>query len=139
VGIISLGFVTFDCPDPRALSTFYARLLGWPEDPEPAPDNFFAELADPRGGVGLSFQRVGGYRTPEWPGQIVPQQLHLSLLTDDPEAADLRALELGARPLADQEASRVRRSRRPSVLYQRDHDRRGSVTRQGATSNSPNQ
>jgi catechol 2,3-dioxygenase-like lactoylglutathione lyase family enzyme len=107
VGIISLGFVTFDCPDPRALSTFYARLLGWPEDPEPAPDNFFAELADPRGGVGLSFQRVDGYRAPEWPGQIVPQQLHLSLLTHDPEAAHLRALELGARPLADQDELRV--------------------------------
>ena len=91
--------VTFDCPDPRALSDFYAQLLGWPPDPEPAPDNFFADLANPAGTIGLSFQRVDGYRAPEWPGQDVPQQLHLSLVADDAEAAHERAVQLGARVL----------------------------------------
>ena len=25
-----IGSVVLDCPDPRALADFYARLLGWP-------------------------------------------------------------------------------------------------------------
>lgn len=96
-----IGFVTLDCPDPAGLSDFYARLLGWPPDPEPAPDNFFAELGNPAGGVGLSFQHVEGYRAPDWPGQGNPQQLHLSLLSDDPDLAYQHALASGARLLAE--------------------------------------
>jgi Glyoxalase-like domain len=101
VADVEVGFVTFDCADPLALSTFYARLLGWRPDPEPAPNNFYAELENPHGGIGISFQRVEGYRPPEWPGQVVPQQLHLSLLATDVDTAERLALGLGARLLSD--------------------------------------
>jgi len=107
VSDIVVGFATFDCPDPLALSMFYAALLGWPPDPESAPDNFYAELQNPHGGIGLSFQRVEGYRAPDWPGQVVPQQVHLSLLALDVDAAEREALGLGARLLSDDGVVRV--------------------------------
>jgi catechol 2,3-dioxygenase-like lactoylglutathione lyase family enzyme len=107
MGALRVASVTIDCPDPRALSEFYAQLLGWPSDPEPAPHNFFAELTNPAGSIGLSFQRVDGYRAPEWPGQDVPQQVHLSLVADDVGAAHERAMQLGARLLSGDAEPRV--------------------------------
>ena len=97
-----IGSVVLDCPDPRALADFYSELLGWPRDPEPDPDDGWVELANPDGGAGLSFQRADNYRTPTWPDPEVQQQLHLDLGVDDLDAAQARALELGARLLDDQ-------------------------------------
>ena len=107
MGTIRIASVTLDCPDPRGLSNFYAQLLNWPPDPAPTPDNFFAELANPGGPIGLSFQRVDAYRAPQWPGQEVPQQVHLSLVTDDLPAAHERAVTLGARLLDGTREPRV--------------------------------
>jgi predicted enzyme related to lactoylglutathione lyase len=101
-GVPRFGSIVFDCPDPRTLAEFYARLLEWPV-PEPDPDGGWVSLANPGGAVGLSFQRVEEeYREPRWPTQEVPQQLHLDLEVDDLEAAHARAVELGARVLDDQ-------------------------------------
>jgi predicted enzyme related to lactoylglutathione lyase len=47
-------------------------------------------------GTPLAFQRVDGYRPPEWPGQQQPQQVHLDFDVDDIEADEKRVLELGA-------------------------------------------
>ncbi len=95
-----IGSIVFDCPDPRALADFYARLLGWP--PASDSDDEWVDLANPDGGVGLSFQRADNYRTPTWPDPEVQQQLHLDLRVDDLDAAQARALEIGARLLDDQ-------------------------------------
>ena len=98
--IPTFGGVAFDCPDPGALAGFYRSLLEWSE-PEIAPDNHWATLVDPRGGVRLEFQRVTGYRAPEWPSQDTPQQAHLDLDVPDLEAAHQRILGLGAKLLDD--------------------------------------
>lgn len=84
--------VTLDCADPRALAGFYSALTGMRE--LFSSDEFVA-LTD-GSGCDLGFQRVAGYRAPQWPGQDVPQQLHLDFRADDLDAVEALALELGA-------------------------------------------
>jgi catechol 2,3-dioxygenase-like lactoylglutathione lyase family enzyme len=80
-----------DCPDPVALATFYANLLGWEvkvNDPE------WTEAHGDGGAI--AFQAVENYRAPEWPGQDVPQQTHLDFDVDDLDVGEKAVLELGA-------------------------------------------
>ena len=80
-----------DCPDPRALATFYGALLDWPVK---ASDDW----ADIRAEYGncISFQKVDSYTPPQWPGQGVPQQMHLDVNVEDLDTAEAAVLELGA-------------------------------------------
>jgi predicted enzyme related to lactoylglutathione lyase len=82
-----------DCPDPDALAAFYGAMLDWKVEPGPAPD-----WVDVRGENGqcFSFQQVDGYTAPSWPGQDVPQQMHIDVVVDDLDAAEAAVLELGA-------------------------------------------
>lgn len=84
--------VTLDCADPQVLSAFYGALTGMSEQ---FSSEEFVALTD-GSGVSLGFQRVVGYRPPQWPGQDAPQQLHLDLRADDLDAAEVQALGLGA-------------------------------------------
>jgi catechol 2,3-dioxygenase-like lactoylglutathione lyase family enzyme len=81
----------FDCPDPAALATFYATMLGWKVTVE-------HEWTEARGDDGqrLAFQKVEDYRAPRWPGQEHPQQLHLDVIVDDLDAGEAAVVELGA-------------------------------------------
>ncbi|WP_331446908.1 VOC family protein [Streptomyces xanthochromogenes] len=95
--IRKLQAVALDCADPARLAKFYASLLGGqvvadPDDPD------WVEVHGFEGGR-LAFQRVDGYRAPDWPGQQVPQQIHLDFDVDDLEGEEKRALALGARVL----------------------------------------
>src|ERR1700722_8568766 len=92
--------VTIDCPEPAALAQFYEALLEWPV---PEGDGDFVALDPPTGGTAITFQRVAGFLAPTWPDPAVPQQMHLDLAVDDPDAAHDRALALGARHLDTQE------------------------------------
>ncbi|HEY8294411.1 MAG TPA: VOC family protein [Micrococcaceae bacterium] len=85
------GFV-IDCPDPDALAAFYGALLGW----QVKADGDWAEIRPEDGSNCISFQRVADYRAPEWPGQSVPQQMHLDLMVRDLDAGEAEAIELGA-------------------------------------------
>jgi hypothetical protein len=71
---MKLTAITLDCPDPRALAAFYQQATGLELYPEPGDD--FAGLTR-EDGLFIGFQRAGGYQAPSWPGQSVPQQLHL--------------------------------------------------------------
>lgn len=76
--------VTWDCPDPQTLAGFYGALTGMR-----VLFSSEALVALTNGsGCDLGFQRIDGYRAPQWPGQDVPQQLHLDLRADDLEATD---------------------------------------------------
>ena len=44
----------------------------------------------------ISFQQVEGYTPPQWPGQDVPQRMHLDVIVDDLDAAEAAVLDLGA-------------------------------------------
>jgi predicted enzyme related to lactoylglutathione lyase len=80
-----------DCPDPVALATFYGALLDWKVDASP-------EWGEIRGGNDqcICFQPVSDYTPPRWPGQEVPQQMHLDVMVDDLDAGEAAVLELGA-------------------------------------------
>ncbi|HVW39760.1 MAG TPA: VOC family protein [Amycolatopsis sp.] len=84
--------VTLDCADPRTLAGFYSALTRMRE--AFSSDGFVALRAG--SGCDLGFQRVDGYRAPQWPGQDLPQQFHLDLRTDDLDATEQLALDLGA-------------------------------------------
>jgi catechol 2,3-dioxygenase-like lactoylglutathione lyase family enzyme len=88
-----LHHLVLDCPDPRTLAAFYARLLGRPITYD--SDDFVVVAADDRTS-GLAFQRAGDHRPPTWPDPQIPQQMHLDVMVEDPEAAGAEALDLGA-------------------------------------------
>jgi catechol 2,3-dioxygenase-like lactoylglutathione lyase family enzyme len=88
----TLRGVTLDCADPRALARFYQELTGMPI--AFSVDEFVALTSG--ADCDLGFQRVDGYRAPQWPGQDVPQQFHLDFRVEDLDAAERLALGLGA-------------------------------------------
>ncbi len=80
-----------DCPDPGALATFYGALLDWKVQAEPD----WAEIRSEEGQC-ICFQPVADYSPPDWPGQHVPQQMHLDVMVDDLDTAEAAVLGLGA-------------------------------------------
>jgi predicted enzyme related to lactoylglutathione lyase len=85
--------VVLDCPDPRRLAEFYGALLDWKVDQNDGED-WWSVRADY--GDSLQFQMVEAYRAPEWPGQDVPQQMHIDVVVDDLDAAETAVIDLGA-------------------------------------------
>jgi hypothetical protein len=87
--------VMLDCPDAKALSAFYAALLGKPVTYE----------ADGMAMIGndgeqpVLFQQVADYTAPRWPDPAYPQQFHLDVRVDDFDTAERAILGLGARRL----------------------------------------
>ncbi|MBW1602463.1 VOC family protein [Streptomyces sp. JJ66] len=97
MAVATLQVVVLDCPEPRPLARFYAELLGG--QVKGADDADWIDLYLPDGSR-LAFQRAPGFRPPQWPAaDHDSQQLHLDLLVDDMEAAQVRALDLGAKVL----------------------------------------
>lgn len=92
MSVATLRGVTLDCADPKALAGFYRELTGM----RIAFD--VTEFVGLTSGTGpdLGFQQVEGYQAPQWPGQQRPQQFHLDFAVDDLDAAEKRALDLGA-------------------------------------------
>jgi catechol 2,3-dioxygenase-like lactoylglutathione lyase family enzyme len=99
--------LAIDCPDPSALAQFYGELLGMrvvSDDPD------WVELAsETRPRPLVAFQKVEGeYRLPQWPGQDVPQQMHIDVKVDDLDAGEQQVLALGATKAGyDQQTFRV--------------------------------
>lgn len=105
--------VVLDTEDARGLAEFYRQLLGFvyrPGDEPPAGAAFDARgqdwlvLQHPSGSPKLAFQQVSRLRRSTWPGDEIPQQLHLELTVptrDELDAQHERATELGAAMLFD--------------------------------------
>ncbi|BBH69243.1 hypothetical protein ACTI_59280 [Actinoplanes sp. OR16] len=81
-----------DCPDAKALSHFYAHLLGKQVTYEA---DGMAMIGDD-GAQPLLFQQVEDYNAPRWPDPAHPQQIHLDVEVTDADAAERAALALGA-------------------------------------------
>ncbi len=81
-----------DCPEPARLAEFYGALLDWP--PKVDPDGTWARISS--GDHHIHFQQIEGYTAPDWPGQTVPQQIHLDVDVDDLDEAEAATLALGA-------------------------------------------
>jgi predicted enzyme related to lactoylglutathione lyase len=97
---LRLQLVAIDTPDAMELARFYSALTGWRIDDGDADDEW-VELVAPDGPT-IAFQRVSGYKPPEWPDQAHPQQMHLDFVVDDLDAGEERVLSIGARKHAVQ-------------------------------------
>ena len=82
--------IVLDCPDPGRLARFYGALLDWKVD---VSDDWADIRTD---GQCISFQPVADYTPPAWPGQGIPQQMHIDVIVDDLDAGEAAVLELGA-------------------------------------------
>ena len=105
--------IVLDCPDPAALAACYGALLDWQAD-------ISADWAEVRAESGpcISFQQVPGYTPPRWPGQQVPQQMHIDVVVDDLDAAETAVLALGATRHATSPAPRSGcSSTRPGIRF----------------------
>ena len=83
--------LVIDCPDAHELGQFYGKLLDWKIEVRSG----WAEVRADYGQC-ICFQQVDDYTAPEWPGQDVPQQMHMDVVVDDLDAAEVAAIELGA-------------------------------------------
>ncbi|MCP3785176.1 VOC family protein [Micromonospora sp. A3M-1-15] len=92
-----LDLAIFDAADIDKVGSFYAELAGWDVVRQDS-DRFGVRTSD---GQEIEFQRAPDHVGPRWPGQKHPQQFHLDLQTDDPQAEAERAVALGAVRLAD--------------------------------------
>ncbi|MGH3405707.1 MAG: VOC family protein [Streptosporangiaceae bacterium] len=88
----TLMSVMLDCPDAKALSHFYAELLGKPVTYE--ADG--VAMIGQDGGQPVMFQQVERYNAPRWPDPADPQQIHLDVTVDDVGAAERAVLDIGA-------------------------------------------
>jgi hypothetical protein len=93
-----------DCPDPGALASFYGALLDWKPDVE----DDWAEIRPADGSTCICFQQVEDYRAPQWPGQEVPQQVHLDVVVDDLDEGEAAVVELGATRAEHQPGTKFR-------------------------------
>jgi predicted enzyme related to lactoylglutathione lyase len=84
--------VMLDCPDAKALSHFYAALLGKPVTYEAHGVAMIGE----DGSQPVMFQQVEQYTAPRWPDPAYPQQIHLDVTVQDVDAAERAALDIGA-------------------------------------------
>jgi hypothetical protein len=89
--IARLGAVSLDGDDPKSLAEFWRDLLE-------LEVMFEAEdfVALKGAGVLITTQRVADHQPPDWPQTTVPKQIHLELAVTDLDAAERRAIELGA-------------------------------------------
>jgi hypothetical protein len=89
--------VVFDAAELEAESAFWAGVLGGTVDPEDDWHMVFVDGA-PRVGIQLAPDHV----RPQWPDGA-PQQIHLDLWVEDPEAAHDHVMSLGATVLKEPE------------------------------------
>jgi predicted enzyme related to lactoylglutathione lyase len=92
MAIARFPVVVLDCPDPETLAQFYAALLDWRVE----QNNSDTWSANAEYGDSLAFRKVDGFTPPQWPGQEVPQQMHIDVVVDDLDAAEAAVRELGA-------------------------------------------
>lgn len=95
----TLRNTVLDCPDPAALATFYAELLGWAITDR---DEDWWAIEPATGKPGIAFQLAPDHRAPTWPDPERAQQVHLDVHIGDPagiDAAEAAVLALGARRL----------------------------------------
>ena len=92
MAIASAPGLVMDCPDAGKLATFYGTLLDW----KVSIEDDWADIRPADGSNCISFQQVEGFQPPQWPGQSVPQQMHLDVIVEDLDDAEPKVIELGA-------------------------------------------
>ena len=96
-----------EAPDPAALASFYADLLGWAVVHEEPGTTVLAVTPGP---VFVVFQQADGYRRPTWPpvdGEQRPM-MHFDVQVADLDEAVAEATRLGATLALEQPQANVR-------------------------------
>lgn len=93
-----LHHLIVDSPEPRETAQFWSRLLGHPITYD---SDDFVVVAPNDHTSGIAFQLAPDQRAPTWPDPHVPQQLHLDVMVEDPDAAAADVVALGATHLRD--------------------------------------
>ncbi|MEO8540248.1 MAG: VOC family protein [bacterium] len=95
---ITLGTINMDCRDSQPMADFYARLLGF-EVTWHDPDDDFILMANPAGGLSISFQPYPDYEPPVWPEQPGEprKMIHFDMQVENLEEAMAHAIACGAR------------------------------------------
>jgi catechol 2,3-dioxygenase-like lactoylglutathione lyase family enzyme len=88
---MGLFAVTIDAPDAAALGHFYADLCGMEMTYE-GPEGALITAGDKN----LMFQQIADYNPPVFGDPKRPQQAHVDIVVEDLDAAEARALQLGA-------------------------------------------
>ncbi|HEV2067080.1 MAG TPA: VOC family protein [Thermomicrobiales bacterium] len=101
---IKLDAVTIDCPDAKALATFYHQLTGMRI--VEVEDGYEPVVAGKP--IDLMFQEIDTYQPPTWPTQERGQQIHLDCTCRDIEAGAAFAESIGARRALEQPGERWR-------------------------------
>ncbi|KRF17215.1 glyoxalase [Nocardioides sp. Soil797] len=97
--------LVIDCPDPAALAKFYGAILDWEvKDDE---GGGWSEIRAAHGQC-ICFQQVAEFTAPEWPGQGKPQQMHVDVVVDELDEAEVAVLALGATKHAHQPGTTFR-------------------------------
>lgn len=91
MAIARFPVTVLDCPDPAALAEFYGALLDW----KVSVSEGWGEIRADNGAL-IAFQQVPDFTAPQWPGQSVPQQMHIDVDVDDLDAGEEAVLKLGA-------------------------------------------
>lgn len=86
----TIGMVTIDCSDAKAMSDFYSAVLGW-EVAYQGEGYAMLQHGDQR----LGFGETPDFQRPSWPDDG-HKQFHLDLAAEDVDAAVARCVELGA-------------------------------------------
>jgi catechol-2,3-dioxygenase len=106
---VKLANVVIEARDPQGLARFYSELLDLPIT---RADGDWVDVGGGNGAVILSFQHAPEHEPPRWPDPASSMQYHLDIDVDDIEAAEAKALALGARRLpwgsAEEEAQGLR-------------------------------
>jgi catechol 2,3-dioxygenase-like lactoylglutathione lyase family enzyme len=85
--------VVIDCPEPLALAQFYSELLGLPITYQ---SDDWVVIAETDHTSGFAFQLAPDHQPPEWLNPARPQQFHIDVMVEDPEAAEPEVIGIGA-------------------------------------------
>lgn len=101
---IIVNSITIDCIDPKTLSDFYIRMLGWEKTFE---EDDFVCISTPYCDVRIGFQRNMEYVPPIWPEKQGEQQqmVHIDFKSKDKDEMMFmvqHALNCGAKKAEDQ-------------------------------------
>jgi hypothetical protein len=86
-----------DGADPRALAAFNGQLLGMRVNED---DEDWVVIGAEPGMRQVAFQRATQWVPPRWPDPAQPQQMHLDIRVDDPDAAEQELVAMGATRVA---------------------------------------
>jgi catechol 2,3-dioxygenase-like lactoylglutathione lyase family enzyme len=90
--------IVIDCQAPLALAQFYAELLGLAITYQ---SDDWVVISENDRTSGFAFQRAPDHQAPTWPDPARPQQFHIDVMVEDPDAAGPQVVAIGATRIVD--------------------------------------